>query len=588
MDPIATFILTQIADAMIGTFIGDSAQELISKLQGNPTKKVLKMALGQALTRYIMSQPERKIIARPLLRRKSLLAEKDVANELAQVVKFVREPNAYLIGKRWRDELDNPPSWRDFTSEAKLLLDYFTVELKATPTFAPAFAVKRLDAIAFQVEISAESLASVEKLLGSLLSLMESQFEMLAQTLVRAPFGIREHIRDFSPYIAEKTSDFVGRRFLFQEIQAFIDTNTRGYFLLSGDPGIGKSAISAKLVKDHGYIHHFNIRAEGINKTSDFLQNICVQLIAVYGLSYTSLPPETTQNNGFLNRLLNEVSEKTKQSGKCIIVVDALDEADDLSPQTGANVLLLPRVLPPGIFLIATLRREPEEKIRLRIDIPEQMKRELRQDEPGNSADIAEYIQGQVRNPGIQAYIHRHQIDDELFVGRLSDKAQGNFMYLYHVLPEIERGHYQNLALDQLPEGLKNYYNDHWRRIKQANALDWFDYRLPVILALTVVKKPISMTLIMKYSEVNDKRRVREVLHDFDQFLYAVDMEYDRQRTTCYRWYHASFFDFISKKEEVAEELVDLRKANEKVANKMWAGWTALMDDALISKSTKE
>lgn len=579
MDPISTFILTQVADTIIGTLTDDGTQELVSKLQGDPTKRALKKALGQALIRYIMSQPERKVIAQPLLRRKSLLAEKDIADELAQIVKFVREPNTLLIGRRWRDELDDPPPWCDFTNEAKVLVDYLTDELQAIPTFAPVFVMKRLDVIAVHAEVSAESLASVEKLIESLFSLIESQFKTLAQTFAGASIGIREPIRDFSPYIAEKTSGFVGRRFLFQEIQEFIDANSRGYFLLSGDPGIGKSAISAKLVKDYGYIHYFTIRAEGINKASDFLQSICAQLIAVYGLSYTSLPPETTQNNGFLNRLLNEVSEKTKQNGKCIIVVDALDEAEDLSPQTGANVLLLPRVLPPGIFLIATLRREPKEKIQLRIDIPEQMERHLQQDEPGNSADIDEYIQGQVRNPGIQAYIHRHQIDDELFVGHLSDKAQGNFMYLYHVLPEIERGHYQDLALDQIPKGLENYYNDHWRRIKQANALDWFDYRLPVILALTAVKKPISMTLIMKYSEVNDKRRVREVLHDFDQFLYAVDMEYDRQRTTCYRWYHASFFDFISRKEEVAEELVDLRKANEKVANKMWAGWTALMGD---------
>jgi hypothetical protein len=588
MDPISTFILTYIVDNIIETLAGDGAQEVISKLQGDPTKKALKKALGQALTRYVMSKPERKVLAQPLLRRKSILAEKEIADELAQVVKFVREPNTLLIGSRWRNELDHPPSWCDFTNEAKVLVDYFTDELKATPTFTPVFEVAKLDALAVHAEVSAESLASVEKLLESLFSLIESQFKSLAQTFAEASIGIREPIRDFSPYIAEKTNEFVGRRFLFQEIQEFIDANARGYFLLSGDPGIGKSAISAQLVKDHGYIHHFNIRAEGINKTSDFLQNICAQLIAVYGLSYTSLPPETTQNNGFLNRLLIEVSEKTKQSGKCIIVVDALDEADDLSPQTGENVLLLPRVLPPGIFLIVTLRREPKERIQLRIDIPEQIERDLRQDEPGNSVDIAEYIQGQVNKPGIQAYIHRHQIDDELFVGHLSDKSQGNFMYLYHVLPEIEHGHYQDLALDQIPKGLENYYNDHWRRIKQANSQDWFDYRLPVILALTVVKKPISMTLIIKYSEVNDKRRVREVLHDFNQFLYKVDMEYDRQRTTCYRWYHASFFDFISRKAEVAEELVDLRKANEKIANKMWAGWAALMGDTPISKPFQE
>lgn len=581
MDPISTFILTQIADTIIGTLTGDSTQELISKLQGDPTKKALKKALGEALTRYVTSRPERKVIAKPLLRRKSLLAEKAIADELAQILKFVREPNALFIGKRWRDELENPPLWCDFTSEAKVLIDYFTDALKATPTFAPVFEVARLDSLAVHAEVSAESLASIEKLLGSLLSLLNSQFEVLAQTIAGAAPGIREHIRDFSPYIAEKTGGFVGRHFLFQEIHEFIDTNSHGYFLLYGDPGIGKSAISAKLVKDHGYLHHFNIRAEGINKASDFLRNICAQLIALYNLKHPSLPPETAQDSGFLNQLLNEVAEKIGSSGKCVIVVDALDEAEDLSPPSGSNVLFLPRMLPPGIFLIATLRREPKEKIRLRIDMPEQLERDLKQDEPGNGADISEYIQGQVSNPGIQAYIHRHQIDDELFVGHLVDKAQGNFMYLRYVLPEIERGHYQDLALDQLPKGLQNYYESHWQRIKQANGLDWFDYRLPVILALTVMKKPVSIILIMKYSEVNDKRRVNEVLHDFDQFLYRTEMEYDRQLTTCYRWYHASFFDFIGRKEEIAEEVVDLRKANEKVVKKMW---TAVMGDIPLSK----
>ena len=455
------------------------------------------------------------------------------------------------------------------TSEAKLLVDYFRDELKATPAFTSVFEVARLDAITIHSEISAESLVSIEKQLGSLLSLMDSQFGMLAQTITGASIGIREQIRDFSRYIAEKTENFVGRQFLFQEIQTFINANSRGYFLLYGDPGIGKSAISAKLVKDHGYIHYFNIRAGGFNNAGDFLRTICAQLIAVYDLGYTSLPPETTQDSGIMNRLLYAVSEKMGQHGKCVIVVDALDEAEDLSPQSGANVLFLPRVLPQGIFIIVTLRREREEKIQLLITIPEQMKRELRQDEPGNSADIVEYIQRRISNPGIQAYIHRHQIDDELFVDHLTDKAMGNFMYLYHMLPEIERGHYQDLALDQIPRGLEIYYNDHWRRIKQENALDWFDYRLPVVVALTVMKKPVSITLIMEYSYVHDKRRVKEVLHDFDQFLYKVKIEYDQQLITCYRWYHEKFFDFIGSKEDVVEERVDLRKANKKILNKM-------------------
>jgi len=192
MDPISISIalLTQIADTIIGTLVGDGTQELISKLQRDPTKKALKQALGEALTRYVVSQPERKIIAGPLLRKRSLLAEKDIANELAQVVKFVREPDVVLIGKRWRDELDNPPSGRDFTNEAQVLVKYFTDELKATPTFAPVFEVASLNSLAAHTEVSAESLASIEKQLASLISLMGSQFETLAQRFIKAPIGI--------------------------------------------------------------------------------------------------------------------------------------------------------------------------------------------------------------------------------------------------------------------------------------------------------------------------------------------------------------------------------------------------------------
>ncbi len=167
MDPISTFILTKIADAIIGKLVGDGSQEMISKLQGDPTKKALKKALGEALTRYVTSQPDRKVIAQPLLRPKSLLAEQGIASELAQVVKFVREPNTVLIGKRWLDELDDSPSWRDFTHEATVLIDYFRDELKATPTFAPVFEVARLDAIADHAEIATESLVVCQELCKS-------------------------------------------------------------------------------------------------------------------------------------------------------------------------------------------------------------------------------------------------------------------------------------------------------------------------------------------------------------------------------------------------------------------------------------
>jgi hypothetical protein len=279
------------------------------------------------------------------------------------------------------------------------------------------------------------------------------------------------------------------------------------------------------------------------------------------------LPPEATQDGGFLGDLLDQVS-KELDGEKCVIVIDALDEVDNTGLSAGANLLYLPRVLPEGIFIVATTRRE---QLPLRIEISEQDSLFIEQDDAGNVADITMYVEGQTPQTGIQAYIQRHGIDDELFIEHMVEKSQGNFIYLRLVLPEIARGAYTDLELGSIPAGLNSYYQDHWRRMRQQNELDWFDYKLPVIVALTVVKEPVSIDLIVDFSYIEDERRIRAVLRDFDQFIFKTDVEYEDGTQRRYRWYHASFFEFIAAKEDIADERVDLIQANKKIADRLWS-----------------
>ena len=143
---------------------------------------------------------------------------------------------------------------------------------------------------------------------------------------------IQDQIADFTTFIEDRTRGFVGRQFVFDAFDEFVRSHDNGYFLVTGDPGIGKSAISAQLVKTHGYIHHFNIRAQGINTASAFLQNVCAQLIAVYELPYSTAVAESAQQGNFLDKVLREVSAKL-QGKKVIIVVDGLDEVDNGQPR---------------------------------------------------------------------------------------------------------------------------------------------------------------------------------------------------------------------------------------------------------------
>jgi hypothetical protein len=170
-------------------------------------------------------------------------------------------------------------------------------------------------------------------------------------------------IHPFAAHIREKTRGFVGREWIFEAIDRHLQDREKfpsGYILITGEPGIGKSALIAQLVKERGYVHHFNIALQGIRSPKHFLTNVCAQLILRYQLPYDSLPDDAHENGLFLNRVLQEASEKRKKDEPLVLVIDALDEAERAG---SANLLFLPPTLPDGVYVVATTR--PGDEYRL-------------------------------------------------------------------------------------------------------------------------------------------------------------------------------------------------------------------------------
>ena len=139
----------------------------------------------------------------------------------------------------------------------------------------PCFEAKDLSAIRSEETAATERLAEVSAQLASLIDLMTAQFGELLHVFSRMPLPIQHQIRDYTRLIQEKTQGFVGRQFVFDGLDRFLSDNPRGYYFIRGDPGIGKTASLAQMVKTRGYVHHFNVRAEGINKSDAFLRNVC-------------------------------------------------------------------------------------------------------------------------------------------------------------------------------------------------------------------------------------------------------------------------------------------------------------------------
>ena len=49
--------------------------------------------------------------------------------------------------------------------------------------------------------------------------------------------GIGKYICDFGDFIEDRTREFVGRKFIFDSIDIFIEEHQSGYFFVRGDPG---------------------------------------------------------------------------------------------------------------------------------------------------------------------------------------------------------------------------------------------------------------------------------------------------------------------------------------------------------------
>lgn len=351
--------------------------------------------------------------------------------------------------------------------------------------------------------------------------------------------------------------------------KTFSKTNDRGYFTVVANPGEGKSAIASQYVnKNPDCIYYFNVRSDSQNRADQFLDNVCHQLIYRYQLGEDSFSKGANEDGDVLKELLQTVSEKLSGGEKLIIVVDALDEVDLNSQTEGANVLYLPRYLPKNVYFFLTRRDEEAVKSRLLIEAPAKTLY-LKDYSEKSKQDIRAYIRLLVEDDPeyqekLRNWIKKQGITRDKFIEEVAQKSENNFMYLRYVLPQIAAGYYQDLKLEDLPEGLTNYYRDHWRLMRMDRT------KINIVYLLTVIRRPISRGLIAKFATVGELKvseyTVQDVLREWSQFLIEDRIEGESR----YKVYHASFADFLQSDEMVKAAGVEIRNIHGLIADTLW------------------
>jgi len=392
---------------------------------------------------------------------------------------------------------------------------------------------------------------SLNRLRFSLLDYCDTLIKSKENNSNQSPSWVTQNFKNL---IEDKTKGFIGREWLLSEIEERIKRSTKGYIIIKGEPGIGKSAILSKIILENinDCIYHFNVRSSGLNTTYNFVKNILHQLCEKFGIKEYMITSESLQNGILFHETLNRVSEiLVKKNKKLLVVIDALDEVKNKNKTLieEYNILYLPEYIPENIFFVLSYRTETDNDFFLKINPILDIK-VLNQKDSLNRADSKKFIERSINLKGIKKYLTSNSLSHRSFIEIMLEKSQSNFMYLKHVLPKIEQGFYESLDVNELPIGLKNYYEDHWKKMIQIKSDTWYTDELLIITLLSLTDSPLSTRTISEILRIGISK-VTGSINFWREFLFIESLGFD---IPAYRIYHSAYKEYLNEKSDIREE----------------------------------
>ena len=376
------------------------------------------------------------------------------------------------------------------------------------------------------------------------------------------------------PNIQQLTEGFTGRSPILKEIDHWLQQKDHRFFVLSGEPGVGKSAIAAHLIqtrKDIIVAHHFCLL--GVEETvnpSHVLRSLAAQLDrtfpyyseALFNTIKSTLSGEARINIGKIEDIEDGIQSTVKQFK--INNVNSSDIANELDILIRAPLAALPALYkkyeknPPelaiilidGLDVAVTLEagvQEDEDLATLFASLAEDEslpswirflfttrpdRRVLREFEPlkpyliderseENLTDIRQYVNQRISLLALQQLITTTQIEAQVWVEQFTQRSQGNFRYIKSLLDELEIVSCSLDALSALPQDLVNSYDNDFAQRFPVH--EWSDRHDLILKTLTEAERPLTEDELATITEIRP-RQLRQDLWGLRQFLDVVDL----------------------------------------------------------------
>lgn len=408
----------------------------------------------------------------------------------------------------------------------------------------------------------------------------ETKFQLLAKAL-------EENCLDFEGSLARLHSllsplkfdydigrhlpNFIGRQWVFDEIKAWLAKSPAPrIFLLTGEPGIGKTAISAWSCQRLS-VAAFHLCQHELKDKRD--PRKCVLSIA-YQLS-TQLPDyqrhlidthnleelvkgsdAVTLFDNIVVQPLYEIQSR-RSDQPVLVLIDALDEASE----GGTNEL--------ADFIASEFPKTPDW---LRLLITSRPQREVLQ-------PLQSYYQFDIgRSVGknqedIQAYLASElkpyfpsSVVPQATITTIASRSEGIFLYVKLISEELKLKRLSIDNLDEFPQGLGGHYYKFFKR--QYPDMDAYKKRFrPVLEAIAAANEPLEIATIAHLFnwDINDQNEIADSLGAIFP-----------GRSDHIQPFHRSVVDWLTDASRAGLYLVNVSKGHRCLAD---YGWQIFIDD---------
>jgi hypothetical protein len=210
-------------------------------------------------------------------------------------------------------------------------------------------------------------------------------------------------------------------------------------------------------------------------------------------------------------------------------------------------------LLPDGVCFVLTQRRGAN--LPFMVNSPTEIFDLLAHPAEGRE-DVIAYLGNAVKVPKVGEWIADRKIATDEFIQALADKSENNFMYLHYIILDMANGRYGDFSLEDVPIGLKGYYESHWALMgMQTKPLP--KAKIKIIYILAEVRQPVSRPLIAEFAK-EDELAIQEVLDEWEQFLHRHRINEQTRHSV----YHASFREFLHRKDIVQAAGVTIEGIN--------------------------